>query len=384
MIPNLRKWKRLKGPGGLTKFAMEHEHGQYMISVNDPYVRPVQWLLYYYPYDRARAVRWTRLGRFFASPEEAAAVAANHDIEFHGLFDENPVSHTEWNGVWYFPTFEEARDEGKRNIRGFPAWRVVEYLRGFAIQYRPGGPYYPELEERGLFDENPKSSGYYVGHSPTFGPVVMYLSDEREKPLSWTMTWGPYKTQDIADRRARDVWRLGWRGTRGREPPPVGLFDENPSAYDTLPVFADRPITGYMDDGRVKERFLKHAANYLRAVGRSLATLGMTEQDVRINRGGVAVSGEVYGEFRSPHEDVGVFVDLSSSSVHFADRRPDRVILRAVWQARRREHTPEGPNIWIDPAFPAAELAQKLYEIQRQGVVEVRKQGAEEPGLFDE
>lgn len=45
-------------------------------------------------------------------------------------------------GVAYFPTFEKARDFGARYGQGYPAWRAVPYELGWAVQVRPGGPYF--------------------------------------------------------------------------------------------------------------------------------------------------------------------------------------------------------------------------------------------------
>lgn len=45
-------------------------------------------------------------------------------------------------GIAYFPTFEEARDFGCEHGRGFPAWRVVHYDLGWAVQTRPSGDYF--------------------------------------------------------------------------------------------------------------------------------------------------------------------------------------------------------------------------------------------------
>lgn len=45
------------------------------------------------------------------------------------------------NGIAYFDTFEEAREHGQRHGKGWPAWRVVSYQLGYAIQVRPSGPY---------------------------------------------------------------------------------------------------------------------------------------------------------------------------------------------------------------------------------------------------
>jgi hypothetical protein len=42
----------------------------------------------------------------------------------------------------YFKTFIEARDHGQKHGKGFPAWRVVPYGRGFAVQAFISGPYF--------------------------------------------------------------------------------------------------------------------------------------------------------------------------------------------------------------------------------------------------
>jgi hypothetical protein len=47
----------------------------------------------------------------------------------------------ERKGIAYFPTFQDAREHG-RSISGFPAWRVVSYGLGWAVQAYPSGPYF--------------------------------------------------------------------------------------------------------------------------------------------------------------------------------------------------------------------------------------------------
>lgn len=255
----------------------------------------------------------------------------------------------------------------------------------------------PGVGEGGLFDENPvdppkRGQAYTVG---------------RDYDRLWVIGVEPRRYENVVRlstraptaRRSLDVIthsytlanfmslvQSGWWRRAPERDVERGLFDENPARpdYNVLPVFASAPITGYMDGGRVKERFLNHAANYLRTVGRHLLARGMFEQSVHINRGGVAVSGEVYGEFRSSHEDVGVFVEISSTPVF--QNRPDSVIIRAVWRARRRErmHTPEGRNNWIVANRNAGDLANDLYGLQRLGVREGVAQGVEDRGLFDE
>lgn len=44
-----------------------------------------------------------------------------------------------YRGVSYFPDYDAARIIA-HNI---PGARVVEYQRGWAVQYHPSGPYYP-------------------------------------------------------------------------------------------------------------------------------------------------------------------------------------------------------------------------------------------------
>lgn len=43
------------------------------------------------------------------------------------------------NGVWYFPDFWAAHDYAL--TKGYPTDRIIEYVRGFAIQLRKSGPY---------------------------------------------------------------------------------------------------------------------------------------------------------------------------------------------------------------------------------------------------
>lgn len=47
----------------------------------------------------------------------------------------------EYKGVAYFPDFFSARDFGTKYCKGYPAWRVVEYGQGYAVQLRPSGDY---------------------------------------------------------------------------------------------------------------------------------------------------------------------------------------------------------------------------------------------------
>ena len=42
-------------------------------------------------------------------------------------------------GVYYFPTYKDARDYAKANDH--PTGRIISYTIGWAIQYRTSGPY---------------------------------------------------------------------------------------------------------------------------------------------------------------------------------------------------------------------------------------------------
>ena len=44
--------------------------------------------------------------------------------------------------VAFFQDFNDARDHGQKYGKGYPAWRVVSYGRGFAVQARISGPYF--------------------------------------------------------------------------------------------------------------------------------------------------------------------------------------------------------------------------------------------------
>lgn len=50
-------------------------------------------------------------------------------------------------GVAYFHTWMDAWQIRKKLKAQYPEANVVAYTRGYAVQYRISGPYYPELEE---------------------------------------------------------------------------------------------------------------------------------------------------------------------------------------------------------------------------------------------
>jgi hypothetical protein len=53
-----------------------------------------------------------------------------------------------YRGVYYFPTFEAARDYAIAN--NWPVARIISYQRGWAIQIRISGPYVGPNEANGV------------------------------------------------------------------------------------------------------------------------------------------------------------------------------------------------------------------------------------------
>lgn len=138
-----------------------------------------------------------------------------------------------------------------------------------------------------------------------------------------------------------------------------------------LPVFKG-PLNAYSEDANAsKERFLRDAGRFLRRVGYELEKHGLSEMRISPNKGGAAVSGEVYGDFRRPSDDVGIFVEIGTTAIasRYA-RKQDQAVIRSVWRCRRREdcHTPEGPNVYLDPNADSVEIAVKLLEVLADGI----------------
>lgn len=65
--------------------------------------------------------------------------------------------------LWYFETHDLAKDYACRNVKGFPAWRIVEYALGHAIQLRISGPHVGQNTDRftgfDIAEERAKADG---------------------------------------------------------------------------------------------------------------------------------------------------------------------------------------------------------------------------------
>jgi hypothetical protein len=124
-----------------------------------------------------------------------------------------------------------------------------------------------------------------------------------------------------------------------------------------------------------KEQFLRDAAALLRETGKHLARHSLTQSDVRINRAGMAVSGEVTADFWNPEARRGVWVEISTTCLSLLSGRQDGVSILARWRTykgdpigrskhrKRSAHQAEGPNQWLSLEFDSQQLAAALLRI---------------------
>lgn len=130
-------------------------------------------------------------------------------------------------------------------------------------------------------------------------------------------------------------------------------------------------INGY-SDAALKEQFLRDARAWLRDTGKLLAARGLTEMEVSVNPGGVAVSGEVSAAYWRPDDPARrVYACVDASALGWG--RSDGLIVMARVQHYRE--TPangrksawrmgqSGPNQWLSANFDSRELADRLWAI---------------------
>jgi len=135
-------------------------------------------------------------------------------------------------------------------------------------------------------------------------------------------------------------------------------------------------ICAYSTHGyECKERFLRHAAALLREAGKHLSQRGLTRSDVRINRAGMAVSGEVTADYWNPDTLRGVWVEISATCLSLLSGRKDGVSILARWRTYKAEsatrgkhrkqlaHQAEGPNQWLSPEFDSQQLVMAVLNI---------------------
>jgi hypothetical protein len=142
----------------------------------------------------------------------------------------------------------------------------------------------------------------------------------------------------------------------------------------------DQSINAYSQKGQeLKEQFLRDARALFKQTGEFLTQLGWTEWDMRVNPGGVAVSGDVYAEFWKPSDPLNIiYCTIGASAIPFGGRR-DGVIIMA--RQHQREAHPDsgrkagkisyrtkamGPNHFIDPGMNCQLLAAELLKVAGQ------------------
>ena len=134
----------------------------------------------------------------------------------------------------------------------------------------------------------------------------------------------------------------------------------------------DGTINAYTNEAaRLKYLFLQDARRYLRAVGNTLADLGVSGHEYVTNKAGIAVSGEVWAYFWVEGQPEGLFVEvgttlLRAANLSFPVRSSDGVCIlvqRRTWQgdgSRRRLGRIVGGNYYFHPDLDSRSLAWEL------------------------
>jgi len=158
----------------------------------------------------------------------------------------------------------------------------------------------------------------------------------------------------------------------GRHEPSGDLEKEiRMSNYRRLQLDGDYgpDINAYSDESsRRKARFLSDARALLRQAGQHLARVGMTGCDLRVNPGGIAVSGDVYAAFWMPESpEKAIYCSIGASACRFLGGRQDGLCMMArthlrvshnggrTWQVRHM-----GANNWVSPELDSLSLAAYL------------------------
>jgi hypothetical protein len=137
--------------------------------------------------------------------------------------------------------------------------------------------------------------------------------------------------------------------------------------------------------GARKERFLKDAGHFLWTAGQELERYGFLPAGVVSNPAGIAVSGDVWADYRHPAHDRWIYVNISECSVNMIGEAPpigtlpatrsfttrrDRVTIMGRWrdappegrrgEARSWRSVKDGPNNWYDANLNSRQLANEL------------------------
>lgn len=121
-------------------------------------------------------------------------------------------------------------------------------------------------------------------------------------------------------------------------------------------------IDAYTEAGAArKQQFLTDARVYLQATGQALVRLGFTTYRLRVNRSGIAGSGEVYAEFRHPAHARWVFCWIEATCCRFlTTQRRDGLLITARWRDQPDCAIADGPNQHLSASLASATLALRL------------------------
>lgn len=124
-------------------------------------------------------------------------------------------------------------------------------------------------------------------------------------------------------------------------------------------------IDAYSEAGAVrKQQFLTDARSYLQATGQALSRLGFTTYRLRVNRSGIAGSGEVYAEFQHPAHARWVFCWIEATCCRFlTPQRRDGLLITARWRDQPDCAIADGPNQHLSASLASATLALRLAAI---------------------
>ena len=149
-------------------------------------------------------------------------------------------------------------------------------------------------------------------------------------------------------------------------------------------------INAYSEENsRRKEQFLRDARALLKEVGQHLAKVGMTGRDIRINPGGIAVSGDVYADFWMPEApEKTVYCAIGASVCKFLGGRQDGVCIMTRTHTRVSQKNGKtwhvrymGANNWTSPDQDSLTLATHLLGLAgMQAQAEQQESAASAPG----
>lgn len=129
-------------------------------------------------------------------------------------------------------------------------------------------------------------------------------------------------------------------------------------------------INAYSVQGEtLKDLFLNDALSMARMVARELKKRGWDSKS-RKNKGGIAVSGEVYCDLIPPTGDYQFLVEFGSTAFRSGGmlaREHDGVMIMVQKRSRDDRRSIIGNNIYIDPSYTSEQVAAEILRIWHSG-----------------